>query len=469
MKNFITQSDSDSRVIPTNVGTPSQTMNLCATPSLTTNLIRRILLIFICLFGIISHAGSQSLYVTSGGNVVAQNVAVSIAANATVSTGVTALVATTVSISTNFVTGQDVLGINGNTSGTETYGDGNIAFSYNSTSGILTLTGASTAANYQATIRKTTYTNSSATPTTATRSISFCLNGAVPFTGNNHFFEYVTNSAISWADANTAASASRLFGLKGYLATITSDAENTFCASKIGAAGAWLGGNAVDGDGSVWKWVTGPAAEQIQFWSGINYGSAVSGQYANWNSQEPNSGLHGEDYVQFFPGSGSKWNNLNGASNPTYISGYIVEYGGISGDPVIHITDNVNVTITQGITATGDPFSAFATCTGTASNSQDFTVSGSLSDSESNSNCTSRICTFHIGRWYLFQPAQYIPNRWSGRCDNNLRQVNRCIGRFAGRKYQHGLHRTDNQKYCRHRHSNGCISRRNHKMVRRLR
>jgi hypothetical protein len=275
------------------------------------------------------------------------------------------------------VTGQDVLGINGNTSGTETYGDGNIAFSYNSTSGILTLTGASTAANYQATIRKTTYTNSSATPTTATRSISFCLNGAVPFTGNNHFFEYVTNSAISWADANTAASASRLFGLKGYLATITSDAENTFCASKIGAAGAWLGGNAVDGDGSVWKWVTGPAAEQIQFWSGINYGSAVSGQYANWNSQEPNSGLHGEDYVQFFPGSGSKWNNLNGASNPTYISGYIVEYGGISGDPVIHITDNVNVTITQGITATGDPFSAFATCTGTASNSQDFTVSGS--------------------------------------------------------------------------------------------
>lgn len=307
---------------------------------------------------------------------VAQNVAVNIAANATVSTGATSLIGTTVSISTNFVTGQDVLGINGSTSGTDTYGDGNIAWSYNSTSGILTLTGASTAANYQATIRKTTYKNSSATPTTATRSISFCLNGAVPFTGNNHFFEYVTNLAITWADANTTASASRLFGLKGYLATITSDAENTFCASKIGAAGAWLGGNAAAGDGSVWKWVTGPAAEQYQFWSGVP-GSAYNSRYANWNEGEPNSGLHGEDYVQFFPGSGGKWNNLNGASNETYISGYIVEYGGMADDPVIQITDNVNVTITQGITATGDPFSAFATCTGTASNAQSFTVSGS--------------------------------------------------------------------------------------------
>ena len=297
---------------------------------------------FILIFSVLLSTGSlmaQTLHVTGGGTSVSQNTAVHIATNTTVTDGTTALVGATVSISSNFVTGQDVLGIDGVSSGT----DGSISYSYNSTSGVLTLTGATTAAYYQLTLRKLTYTNTNASPNATARVVTLSLNAALPFSGNGHYYEYISGTE-SWTDAQTHAAEKTYFGLQGYLATMTSDAENTFCTSKIGAAGAWLGGNAVVGDGSIWKWVTGPETG-TQFWSGVNTGSAVAGQYANWHSGEPNSGLHGEDYVEIFPSANGQWNNLGNTSTPTYINGYIVEYGGMAGDPVLHISDNVTVVI----------------------------------------------------------------------------------------------------------------------------
>jgi large repetitive protein len=67
----------------------------------------------------------------------------------------------------NFVAGQDVLNF---------AGQGGISGNFDSSTGILTLTGGDTPANYQAALRSVTYTNSSIAPNTTSRTIQFQAN-----------------------------------------------------------------------------------------------------------------------------------------------------------------------------------------------------------------------------------------------------------------------------------------------------
>lgn len=296
-------------------------------------------LILFCLAIQFSALHAQNLYTNaSGGNATAPNTAVSIASALTVGTieTPTPLTAATVSISSNFVTLQDVLKINGLTSGT----DGSISFSYNGTTGVMSLTGAATEAQYQSTFRKITYTNTAASPNANVRTVTFSLNAALPYSGNGHYYEYISGgSNITWAAARDAAAASgnKYFGLQGYLVTSTSAGENSFISSKLNGAQGWLGASdaAVEGE---WRWVTGPEAG-TQFWSNLSGGLVVGGNYANWNGGEPNNSSD-EDYGQFVPSG--MWNDLPNAGT---ITGYVVEYGGMAGDPVIHISDVVSVNV----------------------------------------------------------------------------------------------------------------------------
>ena len=77
------------------------------------------------------------------------------------------LTGATVSITGNFASGQDVLAFT-NQNG--------ISGSYNATTGVLTLTGAATVAQYQAALESITYFNSSDNPSGATRTVSFQVN-----------------------------------------------------------------------------------------------------------------------------------------------------------------------------------------------------------------------------------------------------------------------------------------------------
>jgi hypothetical protein len=79
----------------------------------------------------------------------------------------TTLASATVSISGNFQSGQDVLGF-ANQNG--------ISGSYNSATGVLTLSGTASVANYQAALRSVSYFNSSDTPSGATRTVSYRVN-----------------------------------------------------------------------------------------------------------------------------------------------------------------------------------------------------------------------------------------------------------------------------------------------------
>lgn len=158
---------------------------------------------------------------------------------------------------------------------------------------------------------------------------------------NGHYYEFVSSSGITWDQAKTDAESRTLYGLNGYLVTITSDSENTLITSMAGGNG-WIGASDADSEG-IWKWVTGPEAG-TQFWTGdtnagtnstSNYGSSYNGQYSNWASSEPNnadSSRGGEDVAHFYYNgvNAGKWNDF-AATNNSAIAGYIVEYGGYGG------------------------------------------------------------------------------------------------------------------------------------------
>jgi hypothetical protein len=137
---------------------------------------------------------------------------------------------------------------------------------------------------------------------------------------NGHYYEYV-GGGFSF-DAALAGAAAMTFGAyEGYLATITSEAENAFIASLV-VAGAgqatqtWVGGSDRETEG-VWKWITGPE-EGTVFWNG----GEVAGQYHNWNRpQEPND-FGGEDGLSAYYFENLLWNDLSGGAG----SGYVVEY-----------------------------------------------------------------------------------------------------------------------------------------------
>ncbi|MDZ7950300.1 beta strand repeat-containing protein [Nostoc sp. DedQUE09] len=117
------------------------------------------------------------------------------------------LASATVSITNGFVSAQDTLAFT-NQNG--------ITGSYNSTTGVLTLTGSSTVANYQTALRSVTYTNSSDNPTTTPRTVSFVVNDGtdnstvvtrnINITAvNNAPIATTTNSALAYTENATTA------------------------------------------------------------------------------------------------------------------------------------------------------------------------------------------------------------------------------------------------------------------------
>ena len=167
---------------------------------------------------------------------------------------------------------------------------------------------------------------------------------------NGHYYQVKTwggNTSVS--TASSFANAQTFAGMTGYLATITTDAENDFIANHTTAANAWIGAtddttyvNNVsdqrfdDREGS-WHWFTGPEAGR-EFWYGESGGSTRNGLFENWASGEPNNEPRdffdsvGEDFaVTNFNGAIGFWNDaLNDASG---VNAAIIEYGGMPTEP----------------------------------------------------------------------------------------------------------------------------------------
>ncbi|RXR24009.1 Ig-like domain-containing protein [Flavobacterium stagni] len=242
-----------------------------------------------------------------------------------------------IQISNGYVQGQDLLTLTGI--------HPNLGSSWDATAGKLTLfgiTGQPTYTELTAAILDVEFSNNSPNPS-GTRSFSISVGDANYLPSTGHFYLFVPNLGITWTNALALANSSTYFGLHGYLATLTSLDEAVFSGNQASGTG-WIGASDEQVEGQ-WKWMSGP-----------ELGTALTFTY--WNTGEPNN-LNDEDYAHITaPGVGlsGSWNDLSntGASSGSYQpKGYIVEFGGMPGDPVLQISTSTSLYIPQ-ITATTD-------------------------------------------------------------------------------------------------------------------
>ena len=239
-----------------------------------------------------------------------------------------------VQIATGYTLGDDVLVLSGS--------HPNISASWSIGEGLLTLTGPASFTEFELAISAVRFQT---TGSNFTQDKFFAINlgqaNFLPATG--HYYFYVEDVGITWQQAKDAAQEQTFFGLQGYLATITTEEEVQLTGEQAQGTG-WIGASDQDSEG-VWRWETGPEAGQV-FWNGAVNGSSPNGMFAFWNNGEPNNCCGGENYAHVTdPDIGilGSWNDLpitgdTSPSSPYHPQGYVVEYGGMDGDPDINVS-----------------------------------------------------------------------------------------------------------------------------------
>jgi len=264
-----------------------------------------------------------------------------------------------VQVSSGYVNGEDLLELTGSHS--------SISSSWNATEGKLTLSGNPEASyeQFESAILDVAYSNSNLSAS-GNRDFAITVGDANYLPSSGHYYEYVSAPNITWTDARDAAELRRYFGLKGYLATLTSAEEGTFAGTQSIGVG-WIGGSDKQKEG-VWRWVTGPEGLENgglgrQFWQGKGNGNATApDNYHFWNTGEPNNvGSGGEDYAHITHenvGPSGSWNDLPNVTSSTGVyasQGYVVEYGGFTDDPALSISASTSLTIKPIASITLDP------------------------------------------------------------------------------------------------------------------
>ena len=195
-----------------------------------------------------------------------------------------------------------------------------------------------------------------------TRKFSITIGQADYLPSNDHYYKYIpfpTNSAgnviaKSWTDSRAEAETLEYYGRKGYLVTLRSQAE-AILASEQAPGRGWIGASDANQEGK-WEWVTEPGGS-VHFWDGnyrdgngpcdnlVGNCQSVNGEYNNWARGEPNDfdPLGGEDYGHIY--NNGTWNDYPNFRSD--ISGYVVEFGGRSGEIPLTITDFTQIEMPQ--------------------------------------------------------------------------------------------------------------------------
>ena len=262
---------------------------------------------------------------------------------------------------------------------------------YDPSTGIMRFYGSTTEANWVSLFKRVGYIfDSGSNNPASSRSLAFTLSNRVPYLhddGTYHFYEYFRDRRITFSSARTKASHSNkeLFGMTGYLATPTSAEEQAILKDKVQGVG-WIGAcdrldsstvrsNCGVSSGDIsgktvgeghWYWVTGP--EKMTYFGHDNESaSTTAGRWAeptgnnehgtgkhtnvyeNWNGTpgvgEPNNCCGSAEHYLHVWGH-AKWNDF--AHWNRYIDGYLVEWGGQSGDSSVDIDQSVTYSIPSG-------------------------------------------------------------------------------------------------------------------------
>jgi len=152
---------------------------------------------------------------------------------------------------------------------------------------------------------------------------SRCEAAAVQWSGNGHWYEavYVGDHGINWTAAQNAAATKG-----GYLASITSAAENDFVFSLVEEDKYW-------GDGATrGPWLGGYQTDATKLADGWDWTGGEPWAYTNWAGGEPNDSPILSDRLQFMGYLGwrvGSWNDVcddltsaGGIDNPY---GYVIE------------------------------------------------------------------------------------------------------------------------------------------------
>lgn len=321
-------------------------------------------------------ATSANVSGTTSTNTINNNVATVVDAGLTLTANGT-ITGFTVTITGSYTSG-DILDYTGSLP------SGVTAASFNTTTRSLVFSGSTTAANWQTLLRTVRLKTTSAVCNPESRQVSFIVGGKYYNPLNGHFYEYYSTGS-SWTNAKTTASTRSYFGRECYLATITSQAENSFISKLVGQ-NSWIGcsdnylqlnealGYTAFGSQSAsegkWYWVSGP--ERGTKMNNQNYYQsggiqAVSGVYLNWSGAEPNdypnnATIGQEDYGHMYTSSGL-WNDFpNNAS-----IGSVFEFGDMPNDQTssqVVFTRNIYINGAPSGTITGGNVTV---CSGTNS------------------------------------------------------------------------------------------------------
>ena len=276
---------------------------------------------------------------------------------------------------------------------------------YDKSSGELVFDGSLTLANWVEVFKLVGYIfDDNGSNPNGTRSLIFSLSNNIPYNhpdGEDHFYNF-DNTSLTFENARLAADNTTLFGLQGYLATITTQEEQEYIEPKIGGQG-WIGACDRMGDTTVrnycglsstevnslfgqsswvdsngdysigqgegyWYWISGP--ERLNYIGHdrgnssthhrqrtYSRGTSVFNQdnatqtYTHFKTGEPNnylindssctSNCGGENMLHFY--EDGRWNDYN--NNSSSIEGYLIEYGGMDGDPDVDLTEDKTYTI----------------------------------------------------------------------------------------------------------------------------
>ncbi|MEN9440509.1 MAG: hypothetical protein RLZ33_585, partial [Bacteroidota bacterium] len=190
-------------------------------------------LIFISSLNLVAQSAATSVDVTgtSTTNTITNNTATFVDPNLNVTSN-GSINGFVVTITDSYTTG-DILSYTGSLP------SGVTAAAFNTTTRSLVFSGSTTAANWQTLLRTVRLQTTSATCFPESRKVAFIAGNKYYNPLNGHYYEYYSTNG-NWLPRKDYAATQSYFGRVGYLATSTSQAENSFMCKLIGN-NSWIG------------------------------------------------------------------------------------------------------------------------------------------------------------------------------------------------------------------------------------